>query len=1600
MSAIFIKLLNMSIAAGWLALAIVLLRFAFKKAPGWVRCAVWALVALRLALPFSFQSALSIIPSVNTVSVIDVPAAEDASAQDAAPGSAEVSDIEPVSEYTEPSSVPAAASTEEISKEEIPSEDPASIAEPVSEAAPPQTGSVSQPEPAPREESAPTAPPSNVSAPPQSGAPHAGTGKTEPGGSAGHTAETPDGKPGVSKKIVINTGIAAVDQSVSLSGAASAAATVWAVGMFAMAAYAVVSYVRLRRRVRESVKRNGVYICDNISSPFVFGLFRPRIYVPSGMNEKNLRYVLAHEKAHIKRLDHIWRPLGYALLSVYWFAPLIWIAYILFCRDIEIACDEKVVRTLSAEERSGYTQALLDLSRPHRAISACPVAFGETGVKERVKKVFKYKKPALWIIVTALLLCALLCACMMTDPVDESSAPPASETDNDKPETSKEDPEVSFVTDPAEYDITDYRSTFFTDPAYPDTQLCRPAGQTDLYPVFSVEEEILTGTWDGATGLIFKGKWYGAAESRGNGVYGFAFGGRVKAIGDPKYEPPYVDGKLIYVNEGADSMVFAPQAEGIKTVWLYETVYTNEGSDYVIFYNSRSFREFEKPYWSVMDREGNVRSLPVADEYRWYVTSVAFDKSSGDPNAVTVTYLEGDTEKTVSADLGSTRVLEDTASYYCKRPFVPGRDIEIPDFLSKSFKELGVHPVAGTLNIYTCDEFAGARVMFRTDGTSNARINECFVMDHEYTDPASDYALRFYSGRRFMNNGDGTYRAKTAYAAVSDLAYDPWYFDGEPAVFGKLVIAERKNINDEVRRRIFAPGLENDPDVIYYDQVYTREGSDYILVKYGYYSEKTDRPCWMVFDRGGNIRTLPVSAEYRWNVESVAFNYSSDDPDVVTVKYVVNDIMQYATADLDDTRIINDPANYYSRRTTEKPELVYTPIEGSELLCTCDKYPGKTVVKRENMSVPALYVLGDELFSVSGHDGKIATAYSCTSVMYVNHTATETPSTLLICGNAYTELQGEPRALGENLIYCPNKDDGFIKSGSMYCIMDSRITRISCFGEPGVRDGADAVFFMYQYADTAEHGEWMVIGKDGVPRSLPELDGKRYIIKNIAFDPEYADGRVIVTAYKWNTDILGYEEFSFGADLASCRAAGLEYYSLGADDVNGMYHLTHVYRDVDASSLPAKAGYFELDAFPGYMLMRTKDNRVIKFIKQFDDEVKWERDGKVYTARGYDAVIYSIKDGKLVHLEYGSAVICGENAKPWGYGRTVKYHNLFISSEFDETDGRLCYSYDPSGSGKILSVEYLDLIYGRDTEFCIANLIIDWQGCTYSLEGDGKPFAADEIKYDEEKGMIAYTESSQQSYFGEFKYIAFEDLHRDDATNYDLISVDESGKKPSFPGKKIIYAGEEGEYPFYVADKELFTLDWGGKTATGFEGRFVEYAGGKVKTSWCFGVACGGKVCRFNHKDASLYAKGRIAIYEDKERSTGYVLTGCGEYFEKYRFETISVRDGADCVILNDITKSERLYPASMIIGLDGKVRSLPVSNDIRWKIMYIEFDAASDDPNAVKVHWYKYFTMHANANGFPSYRVGDPFEASLKDTVPVEYGEYYTKDPADHWDY
>lgn len=232
----------------------------------------------------------------------------------------------------------------------------------------------------------------------------------------------------------IDSGVAALDSVVNpvisssfaplpsgsrnlLQTIALAASMVWIIGMAGMLLYAVISYLRIHHKVREAafVKEN-IWVCDHIDTPFVFGLLRPRIYLPSNMEKPDADYVIAHETAHLKRLDHLWKPLGFLLLTIYWFHPLIWAAYILLCRDIELACDEKVIANMGTESIQSYSNALINCSVSQKMITSCPLAFGEVGVKGRVRSILHYKKPALWILLAALAVSIAAAVCFLTNP--------------------------------------------------------------------------------------------------------------------------------------------------------------------------------------------------------------------------------------------------------------------------------------------------------------------------------------------------------------------------------------------------------------------------------------------------------------------------------------------------------------------------------------------------------------------------------------------------------------------------------------------------------------------------------------------------------------------------------------------------------------------------------------------------------------------------------------------------------------------------------------------------------------------------------------------------------------------------------------------------------------------------------------------------------------------------------------------------------------------------------------------------------------------------------------------------------------------------------
>lgn len=310
MENVFITLLNLSINASYLIIAVILLRFALFKAPKWINCLLWGAVGLRLAIPLKLESILSLIPSSEPIP------------QDIA--------LSPTPEIN--TGIPY-----------------------VNNAVNPIITESFTPEP---------------------------TASANP------------------LQILI-----------------SAAAIVWLIGVGIMLLWGVISYLRLKHRTAPSLLlRDNICLCDSISSPFILGIFSPRVYLPSSIAESDATHVIAHERAHLARCDHIWKPLGFIILAIYWFNPLCWIAYILFCRDVECACDEKAIANMGSDERREYSSALLSCSVKQFGISACPLAFGEVGVKSRVRSVLNYKKPAFWIIVVSLVAAVAVAVAFLTMP--------------------------------------------------------------------------------------------------------------------------------------------------------------------------------------------------------------------------------------------------------------------------------------------------------------------------------------------------------------------------------------------------------------------------------------------------------------------------------------------------------------------------------------------------------------------------------------------------------------------------------------------------------------------------------------------------------------------------------------------------------------------------------------------------------------------------------------------------------------------------------------------------------------------------------------------------------------------------------------------------------------------------------------------------------------------------------------------------------------------------------------------------------------------------------------------------------------------------------
>ena len=309
MTELFLKLLNMGIAAGWLVLAVLAARLLLHRAPRGVLCLLWVLVALRLLCPVAPKSALSLIPSGETV---------------------------PQAQF--------------------------------------------RLEPAENQQNAVLEPENNPLYPDD-----------------WHTE---------------------LDVTVDRVQTWHVYATViWLTGTAVMLLYALASSLRLRFRLRTAVACGpGLYQSESVTTPFVLGVLKPRIFLPFGLSEQEAAYMIAHEQAHIRRGDPWWKLLGFLLLAVYWFKPLLWAAYILLCRDLELACDERAVRSLSREQRADYAQTLLRRSVSRRRPGACPLAFGEVAVKMRIRNLLREKKSSRIAAILAAAVCVVLAVCFLTDP--------------------------------------------------------------------------------------------------------------------------------------------------------------------------------------------------------------------------------------------------------------------------------------------------------------------------------------------------------------------------------------------------------------------------------------------------------------------------------------------------------------------------------------------------------------------------------------------------------------------------------------------------------------------------------------------------------------------------------------------------------------------------------------------------------------------------------------------------------------------------------------------------------------------------------------------------------------------------------------------------------------------------------------------------------------------------------------------------------------------------------------------------------------------------------------------------------------------------------
>ncbi len=222
-------------------------------------------------------------------------------------------------------------------------------------------------------------------------------------------------------------------QAVSKKRPASAAGSfkyltiLWIVGIIMALGYAAYSYISIWLKTRVSIRYRSsdkVYVCDEIDTPFIFGLIKPVIYLPSGLDHDTIVNVIAHEKAHLKRKDHLRKGLGFCILTIHWFNPFVWLAYILFCRDIELACDERVISTMSTDEKKSYAESLLSCSTKKRRMMVYPVAFGEVAVGTRIRQIFNYKKPTFYLVLLLVVITSTLATCSFTKAADKVTITP------------------------------------------------------------------------------------------------------------------------------------------------------------------------------------------------------------------------------------------------------------------------------------------------------------------------------------------------------------------------------------------------------------------------------------------------------------------------------------------------------------------------------------------------------------------------------------------------------------------------------------------------------------------------------------------------------------------------------------------------------------------------------------------------------------------------------------------------------------------------------------------------------------------------------------------------------------------------------------------------------------------------------------------------------------------------------------------------------------------------------------------------------------------------------------------------------------------------